>query len=49
MVEVLIWNIIFVAFRTRRGVVKVVVGVGVFLVLIVLFEKLSVMFRRGKF
>lgn len=43
------WNTIFAALRMRRGVVKVVVGVGVFLVSIVLPEKLSVMSRRGKF
>lgn len=49
MAEALTWNTIFAALRMRRGVVKVVVGVGVFLVPIVLPEKLSVMPRRGKF
>ena len=41
------WNAIFVVLRMRRGVVKVVVGVGVFLVRIVLSGKLCVMSRRG--
>ena len=41
------WNAIFAVLRMRRGVVKVVVGVGVFLVPIVLSGKLCVMSRRG--